>query len=308
VLFDWLAAGTPDGMSMSSSLRMLHTSNKACLKSLSRNQQPWRSQPKVGAWLGCSSRHCAGKMPSSPCSCDEADDVLFQGKFRSVHGRRVLLPSGQTKRYEIVKGEPACIVVPYNTVTHGLSGFTLIREFHVSAGRMMYGTVAGIFEPEKHKSPQECAQFELEEEAQLTGGTWLPLIAASDVAEGNGVGEVGLSKYFEQRFWPFLVLDAEGPVTSPRPLDHDEYIEIMRGVSPDHLFHLIESGNVAIVHAYALLLAVERLRKLGLIENSAASGRKRHQQRHDKGGWGAVLKIWGTAIPPPPLQCEPGAR
>lgn len=44
---------------------------------------------------------------------------------------------------------------------------------------MMYGTVAGMFEIDKHEDPLQCAQYELEEEAHLETKNWIPLLRTS---------------------------------------------------------------------------------------------------------------------------------
>jgi len=222
-------------------------------------------------WYGLSCpKHALSRSQVHLCSesagprrANTEDAILFQGKYRSIHGRDVLLPTGQTRQYELVKGEPAVLVVPFHTK---VQQFTLLREFNVGSLRMMHGTVAGMFEEGKHASPLECAQCELEEEAQLVGGKWVPLVSKdTDAADP---GDVTLSKYFEQQFWPYLVLDPEGPVADPRPQDEDEFIEVLRGVTLDQVRDLIQRGDIAVIHAYVLLLAIERLRVLGIINNA----------------------------------------
>jgi len=152
------------------------------------------------------------------------------------------------------------LVVPFDSK---LREFTLVREFNVATGQMMHGTVAGMFEQEKHASPLQCAQFELEEEAQLTGGHWIPLLSKND--DCSDAGSVVLSKYLSQSFWPYLVTDPAGPVADPRPVDDDEFIEVVRGVALDQVHDMIQHGNIAVVHAYALLLAIDKLRALELV-------------------------------------------
>jgi hypothetical protein len=50
---------------------------------------------------------------------------------------------------------------------------TLLREYQPGPNAVLYGTVAGMFEKDKHQDPLECAQFELEEEAHLETTQWV---------------------------------------------------------------------------------------------------------------------------------------
>jgi hypothetical protein len=119
---------------------------------------------------------------------------------------------------------------------------------------MLHGTVAGIYEAEKHDSLMSCARFELEEEAQLRSDHWVPLLD-SDKA-------VPFDKYADTVFHPFLALDCT-PVLNPRPLDDEEYIVIERGVGYKRIMELICDGSMNVPCGYVCMLAFEKLRSMG---------------------------------------------
>lgn len=62
----------------------------------------------------------------------------------------------------------------------------------------------------------------------------------------------------------YLVVDAM-KVTNPRPLDDEEEIEIVEGVSVEEILEMIRSGEMNCIGGFASLLAIEKLRVLGEI-------------------------------------------
>ena len=121
----------------------------------------------------------------------------------------------------------------------------------------MYGTVAGMYEKKKHSSPLEAAQFELEEEAHLRTSEWYPLLSGDDDTSAP------LDKYSTNKFHAYLALNCE-EVSHPKPLDEEEYIIIERNVSYRRLMQLVTSGQINVVSSYAILLAIRKLRELGI--------------------------------------------
>lgn len=113
-----------------------------------------------------------------------------------------------------------------------------------------------MYEASKHISALEAAQFELEEEAQLQSSQWLPLLEAADTS-------MSFDKYSTNRFFPFLALDCS-VVPHPRPMDEEELITVAHGVPYSRLKQLIQRGEVNVVSTYTTLLAVQRLRELGI--------------------------------------------
>ena len=128
---------------------------------------------------------------------------------------------------------------------------------YVYAKRFMYGTVAGMYEKKKHSSPLEAAQFELEEEAHLRTSEWYQLLSGDDDTS------TPLDKYSTNKFHAYLALNCE-EVSNPKPLDDEEYIIIERNVSYRRLMQLVTSGQINVVSSYAILLAIRKLRELGI--------------------------------------------
>jgi hypothetical protein len=146
----------------------------------------------------------------------------------------------------------------------------MVQEYMPGCNRILIGLAAGMMEPSKHGSdettaPLRAAQCELEEECHLTGGTWIPLskCSSSDGAGGAGAGaSTSMDKYTATRVTPFLVIDAHHTNT-PRPLDEEEDIEIIRGVTIPEILNLIATGQMTITAGWGCLLAIEKLRELG---------------------------------------------
>ena len=61
---------------------------------------------------------------------------------------------------------------------------------------------------------------------------------------------------------PYLVIDPHH-VPDPRPLDEEEDIEIVSGVTADELLQMIREGDMNLVGGWGALLALQKLRELG---------------------------------------------
>lgn len=122
---------------------------------------------------------------------------------------------------------------------------------------MMYGTIAGMYESAKHQSAREAAQFELEEEAHLKSNNWIPLLEESHLS-------TPVDKYSDNKFFPFLALDCE-TVINPRPVDNEEYIEIVHNVTFIQLNKLLYTGQINVHSSYGILLALRKLQELKII-------------------------------------------
>lgn len=136
---------------------------------------------------------------------------------------------------------------------------TLIQEFHPGVQRLMWGTVAGCFEAHKHSTTLEAAQFELEEEAQLVGGQWIPLLRSEETT-------APFDKYSDNRFSPYLVIDPT-ICQNPKPMDDEEYIVVERGVPLSKILDMVHSGEINVASSYTILLAVQKLKDLNLIKS-----------------------------------------
>ena len=150
----------------------------------------------------------------------------------------------------VKSGGSGVMVFTWNTQTKTA---TLVREYMPASHRMLYGIAAGLVETDKHGADVEtAARHELEEEAHLTGGTWIPLSKRPSAME----------KYSLTNADAYLVLD---PVQkeNPKPLDDEEDIEIVEGVTIPEIMDRIINGEMNLVSGWGCLLAIEKLRELG---------------------------------------------
>jgi hypothetical protein len=183
------------------------------------------------------------------------ETVLYDGKYRSLVQRQILMPDNTTVATfdVVVQKSESVLVFVWDTNT---STTTLIQEFHPGIEKLMIGTVAGMYEPHKHGSALECAQFELEEEAHLRSSRWVPLLDELSTA-------APFHKYSNNRFYPFLAIDCDH-VASPRPRDAEEHITVLRHVGYRQLMSLISAGRVNVLSSYAALLGINKLRQLAI--------------------------------------------
>lgn len=189
-----------------------------------------------------------GDIPNFPVV---GEKVVYNG-WRRVIQRDVILPSGMQTSYDIYTQSAPCVVVfVWNTITKTT---TLLREFYPGPMKVMYGAAGGVYEEKKHNTPLECAQMELEEEAQLRSDTWIPLVTG-----GQGMP---FDKYSDNILHPYLVLNCE-LVDNPLPMDAEEWIIVERDVSYQRLMDLITSGQLTFPTTIAALLGLRQLQELG---------------------------------------------
>ena len=159
--------------------------------------------------------------------------------------------------YFMLDMKGAVIIFAWDTSTKTA---TIIKEYNPGCNEILGGLAAGIVETnvEKHNSdPFLAAQHELEEECHLSGGKWIRLIHYD-------VPGIPMDKYAVTRIVPYLCIDPK-KVSNPRPLDAEEDIEIVNGVSVENILDMIRTGDMNLVGAWASLLAIEKLRELGEI-------------------------------------------
>jgi hypothetical protein len=210
------------------------------------------------------------KMKSSHSQNPKFDivkDETVYSRWRSVIKRDVKFPSGQMVSFDIVsQGASSVIVFIWDTKTNTT---TLLREYHPGIDRVMYGLVAGKYEPEKHSSPLVGAQFELEEEANVRSARWIKLLHSLDDSSDECCS-VPVEKYSDNAFYPFLVIDCE-PVTNPRPLDDEEFIIVEKNISLKQVMDMIQTGQLNVNSSYTSLLAIRKLKELGLLPEEDAN-------------------------------------
>jgi hypothetical protein len=183
------------------------------------------------------------------------DEVIFEG-YRNVVRKTVQLPNGQQADFEVIHQKHQSVVVfVWDSRT---STTTLIKEYHPGPDRVLFGTVAGMYEDHKHKSALQAAQYELEEEAQLRSDNWHSLVGETESTVG-----IPLDKYSNNNFFYYLALDCQS-VFDPKPMDAEEYIEVEGNVSYTRLMKIMQSGDMNVVSSFAILLGLNKLTELGI--------------------------------------------
>jgi len=181
-----------------------------------------------------------------------SETKVYNG-WRKVIKKDVIMPNGAPASFDIFsQGAPSIAVFIWDRKTKTT---TLIQEYYPGLNKVMYGTVGGVFEPKKHKTPLECAQLELEEEAQLRSENWIPLMEGPE-------NSIPFDKYSDNILHPFMVLDCED-VVNPRPIDLEEWIVIERGVSYTRLMEIVMKGEMTLPITLVALLGVKRLQEMG---------------------------------------------
>lgn len=181
-------------------------------------------------------------------------DKLVYDRYRKLINRKIEYPTGKVVDFDVVsQGSDSITAFLWNTSS--LSTI-LVREYHPGVQKVLYGVVAGMFESHKHSNRLECAQAEMEEEAQRVSGRWIPLLEGNDTV-------IPLEKYSDNEFTPYLVLDPQLCV-SPKLPDNEELIEIVEDVSYDSLMKIIRNGEMNIASSFCALLALRKLEELGL--------------------------------------------
>ena len=130
---------------------------------------------------------------------------------------------------------------------------TLVREYMPASHKILWGVAAGLIE-EKHDGGDTivAASHELEEECHLTEGKWIPLTHHPSA----------MDKYALTTIAAYLVLDPKS-AENPKPLDEEEDIEIVDGVTIPEIMNWIAQGEMNLVSGLGCLLAIEKLRELG---------------------------------------------
>jgi 8-oxo-dGTP pyrophosphatase MutT (NUDIX family) len=96
-------------------------------------------------------------------------ETVFQGRVITVNVEQVLLPTGETARYEIVHHPGGAAVVAVDATRR----VCLLRQFRPAASGWVWELPAGRLEP--GESPAWTARRELVEEAGCEASSWAEL-------------------------------------------------------------------------------------------------------------------------------------
>lgn len=100
-----------------------------------------------------------------------SSEEVFSGTLIRVNVDRVILPSGQEKRREVVLHPSAVAVLP---VLHD-ERLLLVRQYRHPAGNLLWEIPAGLID--RGESALESAKRELLEETGYSAGTWRRLFS-----------------------------------------------------------------------------------------------------------------------------------
>lgn len=179
------------------------------------------------------------------------ESLVYSG-WRKILKRTVKMRNGKVCDFDLVgvkTGEGAVLVFAWDTKTKTA---TMIREYMPASNKILWGLAAGLIEDKHGQNTETAARHELEEECHLKGGTWIPLLTKP----------AQMDKYALTAIQCYLVIDPE-PETNPKPLDEEEDIEIVSGVTIPEIMGYIRDGEMNLVGGYGSLLAIEKLRELG---------------------------------------------
>jgi hypothetical protein len=197
------------------------------------------------------------------------ETVLWRGKWRSVFQRAVHIPGAKQTQIEFDvlssnHGDESVFVVAWDSAS---CTATLIREYHPGPNEWQFGVVAGGYEG-KHATPLDAAQSELEEEARMIGGTWVPLVTR----QGAGSLPISQDKYTTAKFHVYLVVDARAvddqEAADLKAPDDEESIRVVHGVSVERLYQLIQEAKINVPSSYAIFMALRKLSAMGLLASS----------------------------------------
>jgi hypothetical protein len=180
------------------------------------------------------------------------DETIAYSGWRTILKRKVLMRNGKVVDFDLVgvkTGDGAVLIFAWNSTSKTA---TMIREYMPASHRVMYGLAAGLIEDKHGHDTELAARHELEEECHLKNGKWI-LLTKEPVA---------MDKYSTTKMYCYLVIDPE-PESNPKPLDDEEDIEIVEGITIPEILEWVAGGEMNLVGGWGALLAIEKLRELG---------------------------------------------
>lgn len=222
---------------------------------------------------GSSSGSGIARLPSVTMPLQQFEvslEEVLHHRYLTLYNRRVKFSAPghePSQAHEVmfdVIGHPQsdfqfAVTFPFHPFKDGRKGgeVTVIREYAQGPNCLMYCLPTGGFDPRKHTDLQACAKAELSEEALLTGGRWVPLLAP----DHPGLAEV---KWCMNRFRPFLVVDPHGD-DNPGTRDLEEVsMEVLR-MPLEEFQKLMLGGDMLLPSITTGYMAMDKLRAEGLL-------------------------------------------
>ena len=189
---------------------------------------------------------------SSSSGFEIIDEKTVYSGWRTILNRKVRMRNGKVVDFDLVgvkTGEGAVLVFAWDTKSKTA---TMIREYMPASHKVLWGIAAGLIEDKHQHDSELAARHELEEECHLKGGKWIPLLTQP----------AAMDKYATTTIQCYLVIDPV-PEENPKPLDDEEDIEIVSGVTIPEILEYIQNGEMNLVGGYGSLLAIQKLQELG---------------------------------------------
>jgi 8-oxo-dGTP pyrophosphatase MutT (NUDIX family) len=185
-------------------------------------------------------------------------DRSIRSDVDGTHAADLVASRDQCVDFDVV-GNPSsnfkcAVVFPFHAATREV---TLVREYAHGPARFAFALPSGKHDPALHKDVQETAVLELEEEAQLTGGIWHPLLPAGH----PGIPEV---KWCANAFTPFLCIDPTRHHT-PKPRDWEETIsgQNVERVSLLRFTEMLAGASLLLPSIATGYMALDKLKMMG---------------------------------------------
>ena len=147
---------------------------------------------------------------------------------------------------------------------HGTRVFTLLNgelvpicaEFQHGCGEVLFDLPGGTLE--SGEDPTDCARREFEEESG---------IILESIISLSSVGMPIAARPFSSRNFSFIGIASDPAVLRPQKLDAEEYLKVIL-ISLDDWLKLIDREIVQAYSASTTLLALRRLRSMGLLKRN----------------------------------------
>lgn len=137
-------------------------------------------------------------------------EVIFDGVLVHLERQEVALPNGAVSVREIIRHPGAVAMIPFTAD----GKMVLVRQFRKPLDRTVVEIPAGKLELADN-DPLEAAKRELEEETHYQAGSWETLVTMYPTPA-----------YLDEKFTLYVAEDLS-PVADPRPLDEDEFVEVL---------------------------------------------------------------------------------